>query len=94
MPLYQALAPDLSQKIQKFLGTSNRKGGDHHISTLVKGFLQNLCQSGDIILSFRIMKPVTIGGLYQYVIGLFHGAWVLYEGLVYISHISGKNDLL
>ena len=93
MALHQPLLLDLTQEIEHFLGSADRKGRNDHIAATVKGFLQYLGQHCHVIHPFFGMKPVSVGGFHYNIIGLLRFFRILDERLVNISDITGKNDL-
>ena len=92
MIYHQAVFLYFTQKIKNFLGSAHRKRRDYHISSFIKGLLNHLCKTGDIIRPFRAVQPVAVGGFHDNIICLRRRLGIPYQRLMLISDISRKTQ--
>ena len=89
----QALFLDDPDEIQHLLGTAHSKRWNDHIAAPVKSPLDHSCQFRHIVRSLA-MASVAISRFHDHIVRIVNIGWIVDQGLVCITDITGKDQLL
>ena len=90
----QILLLDLTNKIQQFLRTANRKGRYDNIAAFLKCLPKDSCKFCHIIRYLISVRPVAISGFNHNIVCGSYRCRIFNNRLIHITYITGKDNLL
>ena len=91
MSVDHVLLLDLADEVEHLLRAPDREGRDDDISALIEGALDDLCESGHVVIVRRLlMFPVAVCGLHDDIVRFLRIGRIRDQRLVLVSDIPGE----